>query len=135
MGLSTLNIFDNANQFRLLLSFYAVIEESGVIPNCTNAPDMYYPEMKFSKASYEDAETAKRACRECPLMDACATYAIVGHERDGIWGSLSAHERNNIRNNVIAIGETTKFAREGYVKYVGVKPLVPQLPRNVEELE
>lgn len=135
MGLSTLNIFDNANQFRLLLSFYAVIEESGAIPNCTNAPEMFYPEMKNHKASYEDSETAKKACRECPLMDACATYAIVGHERDGIWGSLSAYERNIIRNEVIERGETDKFAKEGYMKYVGVKPRVPQLPRTVAELE
>lgn len=135
MGLSTLNIFDNANQFKLLLSFYAVIDESGVIPNCTNDPELFYPEMKNHKASYEDAETAKRACRECPLMDACATYAIVGHERDGIWGSLSAYERNQIRNRVIERKETAKFAKEGYVKYARIKPRVPQLPRTIEELE
>ena len=135
MGLSTLNIFDNANQFRLLLSFYAVIDESGVIPNCTNDPELFYPEMKNHKASYEDAETAKRACKECPLMDACATYAIVGHERDGIWGGLSAYERNQIRNRVIERKETAKFAKEGYVKYARIKPRVPQLPRTIEELE
>jgi WhiB family redox-sensing transcriptional regulator len=135
MGVSTLNVFDNANQFRLLMSFYAVIEESGVIPNCTNAPELFFPDVKSVKAAYADAETAKRACKNCPLMDACATYAIVGHEREGIWGGLSGYERMLIRKDIIDRGETKQFAQKGYIKYVGIKPKVPQVPRSVSELE
>lgn len=134
MGVSTLNVFDNGNQLRLLLSFYSVIEESGVVPNCTNMPDAFFPEKKFAYDLVSDTTIAKTACSTCPLLDACATYAIVGHEREGIWGGLTATERNTIRKELIRNQSTTAFAEQGYLKYYGFKPEVPQVPRSVSEM-
>jgi len=134
MGLSTLDVFNDANQFRLLMSFYAVIEESGVTPNCTNAPEFFFPEKKNSRDMMSDQIIAKTACRSCPLLDACATYAIVGHEREGIWGGLTSTERTTIRKDIIRNKSALSFAEQGYLKYFGIKPKVEQVPRSVSEM-
>ena len=134
MGVSTLNVFDDANQFRLLMNFYAVIEESGVTPNCTNAPDLFYPEKVNSRDVQSDQVLAKKACKACPLLDACATYAIVGHERDGIWGGLTPNERNTIHKDIVRNKSTAFFAEQGYLKYFGLKSKVKQVPRSVSEI-
>lgn len=136
MGLSTLNVFDDASQFRLLMTFYAVIEESGVTPNCSNAPELFFPEKKNSKANdmFNDTNIAKTACKTCPLLDACATYAIVGHERDGIWGGLTPSERNTIRKGIIRNKSTSEFTQKGYLGYFGIKTKVEQVPRSVSEI-
>lgn len=134
MGVSTLNVFDSGNQLRLLLSFYAVIEESGIVPNCTNMPDLFFPEKVNSRGMFSDTAIAKEACRTCPLMDACATYAIVGHEREGIWGGLTVAERNTIRKDLIRDKSTSAFAEQGYLKYFGFRAVVPQVPRSTLEM-
>jgi WhiB family redox-sensing transcriptional regulator len=137
MGLSTLDVFEDANQFRLLMSFYAVIEESGVVPNCESAPELFFPEKINSKDFGDilsDTNLAKTACKTCPLLDACATYAIVGHERDGIWGGLTANERNSLRKEIIRNKGTADFTKKGYLGYYGIKAKVEQVPRSVSEM-
>jgi WhiB family redox-sensing transcriptional regulator len=134
MGKSTLNVFDNADQLKMLLRLYDVMEVSGVIPNCTNDPDLFYPETKNTNASYENLAVAKNACRSCPLMDACATYAIAAHERDGIWGGLTPYEREERRRVIIRKNDTAAFQRKGYVKYFRLKPKTEQLPINSLEI-
>ncbi|MGP5251482.1 WhiB family transcriptional regulator [Brachybacterium alimentarium] len=36
---------------------------------------------------------AAEACLDCPLMAACATYARIADEPDGVWGGITQHER------------------------------------------
>ncbi|ABG99129.1 possible transcriptional factor, WhiB family protein (plasmid) [Rhodococcus jostii RHA1] len=38
---------------------------------------------------------AKQLCARCPVADACRTYAFEKAEPHGIWGGLSATERQS----------------------------------------
>ncbi len=42
----------------------------------------------------EDPEPAKSVCRQCPVIAACAEYALTPPvELHGVWGGLTAYER------------------------------------------
>jgi WhiB family redox-sensing transcriptional regulator len=135
MGKYAINVFgEDINLYRLYLEFYAVMSESGVQPNCTSAPDMFYPDNR-AQNSYHDIAYAKKACRMCPLLDACATYAIIANERDGIWGGLTTNERDNIIKGVESNGDMEAFERKGYLKYTRRRSPVPQIPRSTKDIK
>lgn len=37
--------------------------------------------------------TAARLCLDCPVMEACARYAVTAPETFGIWGGMTVAER------------------------------------------
>lgn len=43
-------------------------------------------------------QEAKAICRRCPLMQACADYAITNNEPRGTWGGLTAPERRRLNS-------------------------------------
>jgi hypothetical protein len=45
-----------------------------------------------------DIALAKDICAECPMIEACRTYAMK-HENHGVWGGLSAEDRFKLRGN------------------------------------
>lgn len=132
MGKSALDVWGDLDQSQLYGEFWQVMKKSGMlgVTNCSNAPDMFFPDMKNYNSSYQDVQTAKRACKSCPLLDACATYAIVAHEREGIWGSLSPYEREGLRKQIKRHGGVQKFIEKGYLKYFRLKAKVEQIPRK-----
>ena len=86
------------NNQKLYLEFQDKIrdmhETIGEYPECSNLPDVFFPE------DYHDQETkrqavsiAKAICNRCPLQVDCAEYAIGAKETDGIWGSQTPAER------------------------------------------
>lgn len=36
---------------------------------------------------------AAAACFDCPVIEACAHYAVTASETDGVWGGLTVAER------------------------------------------
>lgn len=40
---------------------------------------------------------AKRFCQDCPVVDTCLTHAMDNPQELGVWGGLTARERNNRR--------------------------------------
>lgn len=40
---------------------------------------------------------AKLLCARCPVMDRCRQHAFSAGERFGVWGGLSAHERQQLQ--------------------------------------
>ena len=44
----------------------------------------------------EREEAAKRVCRECPVIRQCREHALAAEDY-GVWGGLTAHERELIR--------------------------------------
>lgn len=53
-------------------------------------PDVFYPHED------EEAEAAKEVCGVCPVRQACLEHALVGRERDGVWGGATERERRRI---------------------------------------
>lgn len=42
-------------------------------------------------------EAAKRVCARCPVIDLCREHALAARETYGVWGGLTAEEREEIR--------------------------------------
>lgn len=48
-------------------------------------------------ATARQTKQAKRICAACPVRDECLTYALTAPEKYGIWGGLTADERDRKR--------------------------------------
>lgn len=70
-------------------------EEAGQI-SCEQYPDAWFPDLG-SNASNE-TRWAKQMCKECPIQRECLEYALIADEKYGIWGGLTATERDQLRN-------------------------------------
>ncbi len=54
-------------------------------------PEVFYPE-----DDEDPGEEAKDICATCVVREACLENAIVGRERIGVWGGLTARERRRL---------------------------------------
>lgn len=54
-----------------------------------------HPDMWFTE-SQADINEAKRICNQCPFKDACLSDALSRGETWGVWGGLSAGERDRL---------------------------------------
>ncbi len=54
----------------------------------------------------EDTREAKEVCRDCPVQQACRDYALEVGEALGVWGGLSARERDGLRGRRLYGGTT-----------------------------
>lgn len=57
-------------------------------------PDRFYPERGGSSAA------AIRLCKFCPVKQACLEYAVENDEEFGVWGGMTALERERWAQNV-----------------------------------
>lgn len=48
---------------------------------------------RWSSTSPSDVAAAVDGCFDCPVMGACASYAVAAREPDGVWGGLTVAER------------------------------------------
>lgn len=68
-------------------------------------PNIFFPDdaslSAEKRSNYEDM--AKAICRRCVVRDDCLDYAIARSEQYGIWGGMTAKERN-------------KLPRRGYIR-------------------
>lgn len=64
-----------------------------VDPVCSQVGEnIFFPQGEHDLGGVEhfSVEDAQRVCLMCPLVEACASYAIVNGEEYGVWGSLNA---------------------------------------------
>lgn len=59
-------------------------------------PELFFP-VGESAPAYKQAQEAKAVCRACPVMEACADWAITNRLEHGVWGGLDETELRNIR--------------------------------------
>ena len=50
----------------------------------------------FFGETAKDAEVAKEFCLGCPVMGACASYALDHRIEHGVWGATSPRDRRKI---------------------------------------
>lgn len=53
-------------------------------------PEVFFPELG------ESGEPAKQVCRRCDLREECLGWALATRQKYGIWGGLSARERQRL---------------------------------------
>jgi WhiB family transcriptional regulator, redox-sensing transcriptional regulator len=58
----------------------------------------YSPEGERGMARRRRERAAKAICAGCRVREQCAAYALTFHERYGVWGGLSEHERELLWN-------------------------------------
>lgn len=54
----------------------------------------FHPEQERGEIRQRREELAKAACRRCPVLEPCLQHALSVHEPYGIWGGMTARERN-----------------------------------------
>jgi WhiB family redox-sensing transcriptional regulator len=66
------------------------------VAECAKPGSTYmYP----SKTDSIGIQRAKSLCAACPVRGECLTEAMRINEQHGIWGGLTADERNKLRSN------------------------------------
>ena len=61
------------------------------------AAEIFYPDADDRHTRRRQEDAAKRVCIRCPVMAACREHALNLPEAHGIWGALTARERNRVR--------------------------------------
>ena len=56
----------------------------------------FHPEGERGSARRRRAESAKRYCNSCAVLEMCRERSLVAREPFGVWGGLSEDERNAI---------------------------------------
>jgi WhiB family redox-sensing transcriptional regulator len=61
-------------------------------------PDLFFPpEDEHGRYAALREALAKRVCLGCPVLRECTDYALANDERYGVWGGLTAGERDRLR--------------------------------------
>lgn len=61
------------------------------------APSVFFhPDNERGRSKRQREARAKAICNRCPVRDACREWALSVREPYGIWGGLSANEREKI---------------------------------------
>ncbi|QXV62916.1 WhiB family transcriptional regulator [Amycolatopsis sp. TNS106] len=69
-------------------------------------PELFFPD------DDDDAVDAKRICARCEVRAQCLMYALEADERTGVWGGVSAGERNRIIDSLSDLQLTPAQARK-----------------------
>ena len=71
------------------------IKKSRQNPVCMETdPELWFPDTGDGRGA---ARIAKRYCGECPVQTECLAFAMKTNQYDGIWGGLTAKERQSLR--------------------------------------
>lgn len=60
-----------------------------------------------------DVPAAKRVCQECPVKQACLSFAILNGFEDGVWGGLDGDERYRNRRNILRAARSARLRDTG----------------------
>jgi WhiB family transcriptional regulator, redox-sensing transcriptional regulator len=61
-------------------------------------PDVFFPIGTAGPAAVIQVAEAKRICLGCPVRTPCLDWALRHHQDHGIWGGLTAAERQALRS-------------------------------------
>ncbi len=58
--------------------------------------DFFHPDAERGPSKHRRDAKAKAICASCPVIAQCRTHALQVHEPYGVWGGLTADERNQL---------------------------------------
>jgi hypothetical protein len=77
------------------LKLAKAIKEAPYAPACmVTDPDLWF---ESQDEDYFQPRVAKKFCGECPVRQQCLEYALTVNEQYGVWGGLTAKERQALR--------------------------------------
>jgi len=81
-----------------------ILDNGGV--ECEQFPEAFFAieEVHSNRSRALEVRFAKGVCSTCPVKALCLTYALEAKEESGIWGGLTAKERQDLRSGVIQFG-------------------------------
>jgi WhiB family transcriptional regulator, redox-sensing transcriptional regulator len=59
----------------------------------TDTSNFYHPENERGPSRMKREMRAKAVCSGCPVIENCRRWALAAREPYGVWGGLSAEER------------------------------------------
>jgi WhiB family redox-sensing transcriptional regulator len=60
-------------------------------------PEVFFPpDSERGPVKHRRELQAKQYCAQCPVLDRCRDHALLAHEPYGVWGGLTAREREHI---------------------------------------
>lgn len=80
---------ERASYKKIMLPLKLYNDDGGTVP-CQQDPEFWWSD------SREEQLEAAAICRTCPMQDPCAEWAIKGKERSGVWGGMTAAERQSV---------------------------------------
>jgi WhiB family transcriptional regulator, redox-sensing transcriptional regulator len=86
------SVMDRAQTLYLVLA--KAIEQADSIPPCQDTdPEIWFGEIGDSYSS----NMARKLCNTCPVINECLQYALESCEPFGVWGGMTAKERQKMR--------------------------------------
>ncbi|MFN2518770.1 MAG: WhiB family transcriptional regulator [Jatrophihabitantaceae bacterium] len=64
--------------------------------------DFYHPENERGPSRTKRERRAKAVCSACPVIENCLRWALSAREPYGVWGGLSAEERESLLTRKLA---------------------------------
>ena len=66
-------------------------------------PEVFFPpDSERGRVKARRELQAKQYCQECPVLNQCREHALLVHEPYGVWGGLTARERDRILDTTLA---------------------------------
>lgn len=62
-------------------------------------PELFFP-VGDAGPALAQIEGAKAVCQQCPVIDACLSWALETRQDTGVWGGRSESERRDLRRRV-----------------------------------
>lgn len=63
----------------------------------------FSPESERGAKRTAREDNAKSICRQCPVIDRCLQHALEAREPYGVWGGMTAGERQRLMQQPIAV--------------------------------
>lgn len=64
--------------------------------------EFFSPEAERGAKRIQREEKAKAVCRTCPVMERCRQHALESREPYGVWGGMTAGERQRLLEHPVA---------------------------------
>ena len=68
----------------------------------SDTSNFYHPENERGPSRSRREIRAKAVCAACPVVETCLRWALAAREPYGVWGGLSAEEREQVLSRKLA---------------------------------